>query len=198
LWLRRIPALPMVLQLFGVSVVRRFTVSASLRSVAPRAAYLRSAFGLNKHLTLQSVTSGSRVIHRFPGISIRLTPAVRPLRCRVVSLSIIDNTTLIQTCDAMVLRQFVLGFVRVHTLHHAAEEPIYGTGMIEELETHGYEMSPGTIYPILHDLEDEDLLESEKRVVDGRERKYYRATEEGRETLEEIKDKIRELTDEVL
>jgi len=63
LWLRRIPPLPMILQLFGVSVVRRFTVSANLcsaylRSVTPRAAYLRSAFGLNTDVTLQIVQSG--------------------------------------------------------------------------------------------------------------------------------------------
>jgi DNA-binding PadR family transcriptional regulator len=51
------------------------------------------------------------------------------------------------------LRDFFLGFVRIHILHHAAEEPIYGLAMIEELGRHGYEVSPGTIYPILHGME---------------------------------------------
>jgi DNA-binding PadR family transcriptional regulator len=50
-------------------------------------------------------------------------------------------------------RDFFLGFVRIHILHHAAEEPIYGLAMIEELGRHGYEVSPGTIYPILHGME---------------------------------------------
>lgn len=40
-------------------------------------------------------------------------------------------------------RDFFLGFIKVHILHHAAEEPIYGLGMIEELGRHGYEISPG-------------------------------------------------------
>lgn len=51
------------------------------------------------------------------------------------------------------LRDFFLGFVRIHILHHAAGEPIYGLAMIEELGRHGYEVSRGTIHPILHGME---------------------------------------------
>ena len=46
-------------------------------------------------------------------------------------------------------REFVSGFIRLHILHHAAQEPLVGFWMIEELRRHGYEMSPGTIYPLL-------------------------------------------------
>ncbi|HBV0782498.1 TPA: helix-turn-helix transcriptional regulator [Klebsiella pneumoniae] len=45
------------------------------------------------------------------------------------------------------------GLIRLHILHHAAEEPVFGLGIIEELRRHGYEMSAGTVYPMLHGLE---------------------------------------------
>lgn len=44
------------------------------------------------------------------------------------------------------------GLIRLHILHHAAEEPIFGLGIIEELRHHGYELSAGTLYPMLHSL----------------------------------------------
>jgi DNA-binding PadR family transcriptional regulator len=95
-------------------------------------------------------------------------------------------------------RDFFLGFIKIHILHHAAQEAIYGLAMIEELERHGYDMSPGTLYPILHGMEEDGLLEREERVVDGRVRKYYTATDAGRRQLADVKEKIRELVDEVL
>lgn len=95
-------------------------------------------------------------------------------------------------------RDFFLGFMKVHVLHHATLEPIYGLAMLEELERHGYELSAGTLYPMLHGLEREGLLEREERVVGGHVRKYYRATAKGQAALEEAKLKIRELVDEVL
>ncbi|MEX2535562.1 MAG: PadR family transcriptional regulator [Trueperaceae bacterium] len=96
------------------------------------------------------------------------------------------------------VRDFFLGFIKVHILHHAAEHPVYGAWMIEELHEHGYDLSPGTLYPILHALEGEGLLVVEERVVEGKRRKYYSATGAGREALVEAKKKIRELTEEVL
>ena len=96
------------------------------------------------------------------------------------------------------LRSFLLGFIKVHVLHHAAREPIYGLAMIEELHRHGYELSPGTLYPILHELESEGLLWREERVVGGKVRKYYSATEQGRRALADVRGKIRELVGEVL
>ena len=97
-----------------------------------------------------------------------------------------------------VLRDIVLAFARVHLLHHAAAERIYGLEMIEELRRHGYEMSPGTLYPILHGLEERGYLRSEQELANGKVRKYYRATAAGRRLLEQLKSKIRELEHEVL
>ncbi len=96
------------------------------------------------------------------------------------------------------LHFFFLGFVRIHILHHACEEPVYGTGIQEELARHGYRLSPGTLYPILHGLEERGYLESRSEVVDGKVRKYYLATTQGREALAKTKEKIRELVEEVL
>lgn len=95
-------------------------------------------------------------------------------------------------------RDFFLGFVRIHILHHAAEEAIYGLAMIEELERHGYEISPGTLYPILHSMEQKGYLAREERVVEGHVRKYYTATAAGRRALEEVRGKMAELVGEVL
>jgi DNA-binding PadR family transcriptional regulator len=97
-----------------------------------------------------------------------------------------------------IFRDTFLGFIRVHLLHHAARERIYGTAMIEELRRHGYELSPGTLYPILHAMEEAGYLTSEPAVEAGKVRRYYRATARGRAALEQLKERIRELTAEVL
>jgi len=103
-----------------------------------------------------------------------------------------------RTQNDKMLRDIFLAFVRVHLLHHAAAERIYGLEMIEELRRHGYEMSPGTLYPILHGLEERGYLKSEQEVASGKIRKYYRTTAAGRKLLEQLKSKIRELGAEVL
>jgi PadR family transcriptional regulator len=52
------------------------------------------------------------------------------------------------------------GLIRLHVLHHACQEPIFGVGIIEELGRHGYRLSPGTLYPLLHGLEEKGYLRS--------------------------------------
>jgi DNA-binding PadR family transcriptional regulator len=94
-------------------------------------------------------------------------------------------------------RDLFLGFVKLHILHHAGREAVYGLGLIEELGRHGYRLSPGTLYPILHGLEQERLLVSETYVVEGKVRKYYRLTATGRIALREGKRKARELMKEL-
>ncbi len=96
------------------------------------------------------------------------------------------------------IRDFFLGFIKIHILHHAAQEPVYGLALIEELARHGYELGPGTLYPVLHSLEAEGLLQLEQRVVKGHRRKYYTATEAGVQALAEARGKISELVEEVL
>lgn len=96
------------------------------------------------------------------------------------------------------LRDFFLGFIKVHILYHAAKEPVYGLWLIKELGRHGYRLSPGTLYPILHKLEEEGLLTSYSENVGGKIRKYYKTTAKGLRTLSKIKGKIKELIEEVM
>ncbi len=83
------------------------------------------------------------------------------------------------------------GLIRLHVLHHAAEEPIFGLGMIEELGRHGYHISPGTLYPLLQRLEKKGYLHDPPRKRDGKSRrKVYRATPLGRKALIAAKSKV--------
>jgi DNA-binding PadR family transcriptional regulator len=95
-------------------------------------------------------------------------------------------------------RKFFLGFIRIHLLYHASKERIYGVEMIDELRRHGYTLSPGTLYPILHSLEKEGFLKSDSENVHGKIRKYYRITKKGTDILEGARKKIQELIDEVM
>lgn len=96
-----------------------------------------------------------------------------------------------------VTRNFLLGFIRLHILHHASIEQVFGLYMIRELGMHGYSLSPGTLYPILHGLERDGFLQSQKKVVEGKVRKYYQVTESGRAVLAETMIQVRELMHEL-
>jgi PadR family transcriptional regulator, regulatory protein PadR len=98
----------------------------------------------------------------------------------------------------LLTKMFFGGFVRMHVLYHAANEPIFGVEMMEELGRHGYNVGAGTLYPMLHQLEESGYLSVHTEVVAGKQRKYYRATPEGEAALEEAKAKLRELVSEVL
>lgn len=89
------------------------------------------------------------------------------------------------------------GLIRLHILHHASEEPIFGLGMIEELGRHGYRLSAGTIYPMLHRLEMNGLLRSQQERNGRRRRRTYRATHAGEKALAAAKQKVWELFSEL-
>jgi len=92
---------------------------------------------------------------------------------------------------------FFAGFIRLHILYHAYEGTIFGLGILRELHRHGYELSPGTLYPLLHRMEEQGLLKSENELVTGKIRRVYRITESGRQTLLEAREKVRELFGEL-
>ncbi|MEK4025684.1 MULTISPECIES: PadR family transcriptional regulator [Sporosarcina] len=96
-----------------------------------------------------------------------------------------------------VLRKLFLGFIHIHILHHAKEHPVFGVWMLEELREHGYTISPGTLYPILHSMESDGLLMKEERKVEGKIRKYYTITEKGDLILIEARKKAYELFKEI-
>jgi PadR family transcriptional regulator, regulatory protein PadR len=90
------------------------------------------------------------------------------------------------------------GLVRIHLLHHACEGPIFGLGMIEELRQHGYNLSAGTLYPMLHRLEQTGLLKSRAIQLKGRTRKVYRATSAGRKAMARARSRVKVLFQEIL
>lgn len=100
--------------------------------------------------------------------------------------------------ETMLHRDLYSGLIRLHILHHAAEEPIFGLGMIEELARHGYKLSPGTLYPVLHGLEKRGLLQSKETWINSRRRLVYTATPLGRKALRMARQKVRELFGELI
>jgi len=114
-----------------------------------------------------------------------------PLRART-------DEAMALSASQKILRNAFTGFIRIHVLHHAAKEPIYGLEMIEELSRHGFAIGPGTLYPLLHSLESAGLLRSALKLVAGKNRKYYKATRSGDALLAELRLKVREFVDELL
>lgn len=96
-----------------------------------------------------------------------------------------------------VTKRLFQGFICLHILHHASLEPVFGNWLIEELAEHGYKLSPGTLYPILHSLEKEGLLKSFEETVMGKIRKNYEITNEGRLELAAAKAYLSELVKEI-
>jgi PadR family transcriptional regulator, regulatory protein PadR len=95
-------------------------------------------------------------------------------------------------------REVLLSFWKIHILHHASEGPLHGQWMVTELRKHGYEISPGTLYPILQRMERLGWLKSKTSPRRGRARKDYRLTAPGRKVLAVLHQQITELYDEVV
>ena len=90
------------------------------------------------------------------------------------------------------------GFIKLHVLHHASEHAVYGLWLIEELEEHGYRVSPGTLYPLLHTLEKSELLKSYNELYEGKIRRYYKITPDGRRQFRKAKLQLMELMREIM
>jgi DNA-binding PadR family transcriptional regulator len=95
-----------------------------------------------------------------------------------------------------VVREFLLAFWKIHILHHAAEDGIYGQWMLEELHHHGYRLSPGTLYPMLARMAKRGWLRATepKRSKAAR---VYRLTPRGHEVLTHVLHSLDELYREV-
>src|SRR5688572_14330444 len=98
---------------------------------------------------------------------------------------------------SMIDRHLYSGLIRLHILHHAAEGPIFGQAMIDELGRHGYRLSAGTLYPILHGMERQGYLRSRLTLNGGRNRRVYRATPAGRKALVIGRKRVQELFGEM-
>jgi len=80
-------------------------------------------------------------------------------------------------------RGFYGGLIRLHFLHHAFAGLLYGLAMIEELARHGYRLSPGTLYPILHGREKKGNVRSTERRFGRTARRMFQITPGGRRSL---------------
>lgn len=90
-------------------------------------------------------------------------------------------------------RDLLSGLIRLHILHHASQEAVFGLGIMEELARHGYKLSAGTLYPILHGLEKAGYLASHTEYAGRRKRRAYVVTDKGITALRHAKAKVREL-----
>jgi PadR family transcriptional regulator, regulatory protein PadR len=98
-----------------------------------------------------------------------------------------------------VAREILASFWKVHILHHAAEGPVVGQWMLNELRRHGYDVSPGTLYPLLNRMEERGWLRCERDPAGGpKARKDYYLTDKGQEVLERVKAKVVELHRELV
>ena len=95
-------------------------------------------------------------------------------------------------------REILLGFWKVHILHHASEEPVHGQWIITELRRHGYEISPGTLYPLLNRMARYGWLTCRQGSGGVRARKDYRLTVAGRKVLALVREQLEELYEEVV
>ena len=98
-----------------------------------------------------------------------------------------------------VIREILLSFWKVHILHHAGEERAHGQWILTELRRHGYELSPGTLYPLLNRMAGLGWLKCSVDPSGGRRaRKDYRLTPQGRKVLAHIREQLEELYREVV
>jgi DNA-binding PadR family transcriptional regulator len=92
----------------------------------------------------------------------------------------------------MAYEDLLSGLIELHVLYHAAEEEIFGLGMLEELGRHGYRISAGTLYPLLHRLTHRGYLQVREVRLSRTRRRLYRATPKGGSALAAVRHHVRE------
>jgi len=95
-----------------------------------------------------------------------------------------------------VVREFLLTFWKIHILHHAGQQGVYGQWMLEELHHHGYRLSPGTLYPLLARMERRGWLRS-TQPRKARDARVYRITPAGTQVMKRLRISLAELKNEV-
>ena len=99
----------------------------------------------------------------------------------------------------LVTREILLSFWKIHILHHAGQESIWGQWIADRLQRHGYAISPGTLYPLLRRMEQNGWLKSKaSHEPSAPRRKEYRLTKDGGKVLKLLRTRIEELHREVV
>jgi PadR family transcriptional regulator, regulatory protein PadR len=149
---------------------------------------------------MQKRKPGSGIIRQWFGILSHF-PFHRLTECRNGSISDFDNEmpkTTEREGQNRHDQDLYGGLIRLHILHHASKGPVFGLWFIEELARHGYKLSPGTLYPLLHGLEWKGYLRSTNERSGKSSRRMYRATPLGRKVLVAAREKVSELFGELL
>ena len=95
------------------------------------------------------------------------------------------------------VREIVVGLWKIHILYHACKEGVVGNHMLEELREHGYSVSPGTLYPLLHRMERHGLIRAEEIGGAAHAARTYNITPKGQQTLDLLRGYVEELHTEV-
>ena len=89
-------------------------------------------------------------------------------------------------------KEFMKGSTSILILSLLAEEEMYGyqiTQTLKERSENVFELKEGTLYPMLHGLENENAVEAYwLDANNGKRRKYYRITKDGRKLLRQKKE----------
>ena len=96
------------------------------------------------------------------------------------------------------MHSFWQGILRFFILQQAGQSPTYGGKLKKQLQEWGYDLSPGSLYPLLHALEKANLLHSRVKIFKGRARKYYDLTDQGRSLLAELQAELADVMAKVL
>ena len=92
---------------------------------------------------------------------------------------------------------YMSGSSRMLVLNLLSEKSLFGYELIKTLKQRSndvFDMKEGTLYPILHKLENEELISSSNQEVSGRVRKVYHITEKGNRVLAKEKQEWREFS----
>lgn len=119
--------------------------------------------------------------------------AAYPPQAHLLSLGAVRTNYKVQ-----IYRSFLRGMVELFVLQQAGQGPVYGGSLSKTLHRLGYNISPGSLYPLLHALEEKNLLRCQAREVGGRVRKYYELTEAGRSCLTEVREILAGLIEEII
>ncbi len=99
--------------------------------------------------------------------------------------------------DPHVVKEILSSLWKIHILHHAGEHPVVGHWMLQELREHGYDLSPGTLYPLLKRMEARGWLSSTRNGSGPRAPRAYSLTPKGKEVLATVREALHELVQEL-
>ncbi len=84
-------------------------------------------------------------------------------------------------------RSFMSGSTKLYILSVLSKGPLHGYGVLKEIKDKSEgccTITPGTIYPVLRELERDGFIVSSEAVTGGRIRITYELTERGKQVLE--------------